>query len=695
MPPSTRSVPRPAARWVARLVSAVAPQHVSIFEMFGFRSILAMLCLWVSASETARGQDTDKGTFAERVGVVLTPPLAAVLHPVPPLPSDAMEDKLAWVAELARRADRSHGYSRSTAWRVLMGWPEVGDEGQLLGSGAAPDTSLSRYPVPGGRTDPALDFAASVALAWLDPKHFSCDFPLRARFLVDEGLVRGPLPLEEGRCRDFERWADLSRVEAIDTMYATPSWSDPSASMGHILFRIRHRGEVRMTGQSFEPVFAYAAIDDPETPLYMLMGLVGELTASMTFEAMGEVYARYGQRESRDLIVYELKLSERELRFMLAEVYAQRMRKMAVPYAFLTTNCATLAYGLVRAVMPELPKRTDFLMHPHEVISALLEAQRARPVGLLPSGVTRARHAERVLEDERADEVTRLDAAIDLETWAIDRRRAAHTAEVSSARLDGLLNRRAELPVGVERRVLPATEGVIARSGSRSRGLELGVDDRGRGLMTWSMAVMDEPLGAPRTALLRSSGRIELLGSETTVSWDGKDARFESQRLVVLSTTTLGDLPRSEDGVWGGLGFTLHLEMLSAPGEGLDFGLLLAMGPALTLWASPDFSNHLGVALQVGLSTWDHTVKSGHDGRVTLGPEVFSALRLGQGHTLRLSAGANPGWSFPAGFSWGLQSEARLEVLLSRSGVLWQLAGRARWDTPRREGWEAWMGLVF
>ena len=661
------------------------PRYISIFEILGLRAF-CLVALAGPAHAQSDGAHEGAG-FVDAVREVLTPPLAAVLEPTPPVLSDAMEDKLAWVAELARRADEHRGYSRMTAWRTLMAWPDVGD-------GAAPDTSLRRYPVPGGRLDPALDFRASVALAWLDPHRFSCDFPLRARFLVDHGLVRGPLPLEEGKCKAFERWADLERLEAIDVMYATPSWSDPSASMGHILFRIRHSGAKRLTGPSFEPVFAYAAIDDPETPLYLLKGLVGELTASMTFEVMGEVQARYGQRESRDLILYELKLDARERRFLLAEVYAQRMKKMAVPYAFLTTNCATLAHELMRAVIPELPRKTSFLMHPHEVVSALLESGRAKPIGMLPSDVTRTRAAERVIA-AKPDEVSEIDAAIDLELWALGRRAAPNA---SSPRLDALLDRRAQLPIGraesAAHRVLPTPDAPVARSGSRARALAVGLDDRGRLTTTWTMAVMDEPLGAPRVALLKRSGLIRLLASETTASWDGT-LRLERQRLVVLSTTTLGDLPRSALGVWGGLGFATHLEMLVAPGEGLDFAAIWDGGPALTLAASEDFGHHLGLALRVELSAWSHAIDRGQDGRVALGPELFAGVRLGHGHTLRVSGRARPGWSFPAGWAWGLEGEGRLDVMLSRSGLFWRTTWSARWDTPRRDGWELSTGLAF
>ena len=683
--------------------------------MFDFRAIRSGLLfpLLLACTSQARAEPPAPPAI-ERLALALTPPVAAVLSPLPPLPTTSQEDKLAWVAELARRADAHHGYSATPAWRAIMNWPEPTDGlGSAVGE-PAPDRSLERYPVPRGRDDPALDFAASVALAWLDAGRFSCDFPLRARFLVDHDLVRGPLALENGRCGAFERWADLERVEAVELIYVTPSWSDPSASMGHVIFRIRHSSRQRVTGQSFEPVFAYAAIDNPETtPFYILQGLTGLLTASMTFETMGDAYKRYGEKEGRDLIIYELDLTPRERRFFLAEVYTQRMRKMAIPYAFLTTNCATLAHDLVRAVLPELPRRSSFLMHPHEVVSALLEAGRAHPKAVLPSAITRARAAERTVERlssgphpvvaESAIDISAhtdlVDAELDLEAWVMGRRRGHEPGLPPNTELDELLDRRAALPLRAESRFLPAPVAPIAKSGSRMASVGGGVDDEQRARLSLGFAIMDEPIGAPRQALLNRAGRMRLLASELTFSADRSGARLHAASLVVLSTLGLGDRPRTGLDWWASRsGFAFHLEALSRPAEGLDFGLVVRGGPTLTLATSADFSDHLVLSLLAEGSTFTHRHDQNHDARLALGLELEAGLRLdpSSGHTFRLAARALPGWSFPHGFAWSLDGETRLELVLSRdAGLLLIPAFGWRWDTPLGDNWEATLSLAW
>jgi hypothetical protein len=107
------------------------------------------------------------------------------------------------------------------------------------------------------------------------------------------------------------------------------------------------------------------------------------------------LWARYGIREGRDLHVYRLVLNDEERRFLLAEVFAQSRYDMKVPYAFLTVNCATMAYDTLRSLLPDLPHRSDLLVHPHEVVSLLLKHNRAVPRGTIPARKTEARDAER------------------------------------------------------------------------------------------------------------------------------------------------------------------------------------------------------------------------------------------------------------------------------------------------------------
>jgi len=689
----------------------------------------------MAGTGSVRG-DAPAPPAASRVASALTPPLAAVLWPWPRLASPDMDDKLAWMAELGRRIDRKDHHSSSRAWRQIMHWPEPGDT-LLAFDHAAPDTSLRRYPVPAGRADPAIDFAASVALGWLDARHFSCDFPLRARYLARHDLIPTPTPFDAGKCKAFERWADLESVQAVDVVYVTPSWSDASASMGHVIFRIRHAGSQRVTDQSQDPVIAYAAIDrQATTSAYLLKGLTGGLTASLKVEALGTVYRRYGIEEARDLVHYELVLSRDERRYLLGEVHAELRQKVAVPYAFLSVNCASLAYDLMASVLPELPDRKSLFTHPHEVVSRLLEARRATPKAVLPSRYTRAALAERRLdalmqtmpgglsrlpglarlEAQRTGSVTArhdaivaldkalgesaldpgearalaryLDLLIDVETWAFDRR----DPPAKSPALDAASELRRRLPRLDDDGLLPLKEAALTPSGSRARAVQLGLAGL-RPLLRLRLAVLDEATGEPRVILLRRGGRVTVLQSTTALAFDHDTLVLEEERLVLFDTATWGLGPLTELGWWRAhLGFHFGVEALMRPRQGLDFALRVRGGLGLTLAASPDFADHLVVGASIEGGTWRPGLA---DVRLGAGLFVETGLALGD-QRLRATLRALPGWAFPAGFAWAVEASLSLDLVLARDlGLMLEPALTVHWDLPVADGWEVVLGLSW
>lgn len=701
---------------------------------------IALLALLATGARADPLTSNDRDALITRLGAALTPPLQSVLRPLPPLASPDMVHKLAWMAELGHRLDARDGHSRRRAWRKIMHWPEPGDT-PLTFSRAAPDESLERYPVPAGRADPGIDFAASVALGWLDELHFSCDFPLRARYLAEHDLIPKPTRFESGKCNKFERWADLARVEAVEVVYVTPSWADASASMGHVIFRIRHTGSERVTGQSHEPVFAYTAIEPPATTeWYIVKGLTGGLTTRIKIERMGDVYRRYGIAEARDLVLYELVLTPLELRYLLGEVFAQSQQKASVPYAFLSVNCASLAYDLVQSIVPELPDRSTSLPHPHEVVSKLLEAGRARPKAVLPSRFTRAavaegrlddlmeamgkelraipglaalhrvrtgsvgqRHTallaidattqERALDPAGADALaTYVDALIDIETWAIDRRLGKIDPNATSPILDVALDIRARLPMHADERFLPLPPEPLLPSGSRLRELQIGMSGD-RPLLRLELAVIDERTGEPRAIVLRRSGRMTVMRSETAIVLDGDAVHLDEQRVVIFDSGTFTHGPVTELGWWRSrLGFQFAAETWSRPRDDLDFALRVRGGLNVTLAASADFADHLVIGASLEGSTWSN---GRADLRAGAGLFIEAGVALGD-QRLRMDLRALPGWSFPAGFGWAFEATVGLDLVLDRElGMMLRPAWTMRKDLPIPDAWELVMGLSW
>lgn len=555
---------------------------------------------------------------SERLLALLPPRLEEVALPLPPLglrPGEDEvhpEDKLAFMAELGRRVDARHQYSRTVAWLAIMGWEEPETMG-LLPPSEPLDVSLDRYPVPAGRSDPAIDFRASVALAWLDSRRFSCQFPLRARFLAAHGLTPpGPLPVVSGACPAFANWVDPRSVD-VDVIYVAQRWQDASATMGHLIFRLRKRPGEHVVGASSEVAFAYVAKDPADTPGYMWKGLTGGLEAGVELERFGEMWARYGVREGRDLHVFRLVLSDEERLFFLAEVFAQSRHRMRIPYAFLTVNCATMAWDTLRAVLPELPAHDGLLVHPHEVVSMLVTAHRATARGTIPARKTLARDAERQREvlaerlgsipalsrahaarwDPPATRVASLralldavpglsrseqealtgwaDLTLDIEAFALDQQSQGYRPGDTGPALEAALELRAALtpaastlaslevhadpePIALVTAPSPHRLAAGSRQAMVNGHALLGATPR-VGLSLTS-SVIDEQVGDARLVTLNPAARMRLLVNELVVSAgvrggtgrDGAGPSIERDRLVLVDSLTLGDAMRTDNG---------------------------------------------------------------------------------------------------------------------------------------------------
>jgi len=334
------------------------------------------------------------------LAATLPPALAPFLRPLPPgvlLASDPHRRRLALFLALARRYDARHAFSASPAWRSTRGWPSAG-ETPFTWDEEALDETPARYPTRRGRSSPADDFAASVARANTDPA-FACAFPIRARALYDAGLVRDVPAIERpGGCPAFDAWAAPERVAAVELVFASPSWSSPASSAGHVFLRLRAPADGPFVGDSAERVLGHGVDmtrEDPDAG-FVFRGLTGGYHATLLTSNSYARWLEYGAAEQRDLVVYELVLTPRERRYLLAELWRQHDAGLAVRYFFLSINCARVTWDALRAAVPDLPRDVDWYFHPHELVSNLLRLRRARPLGMVLSQRTKARRGETV-----------------------------------------------------------------------------------------------------------------------------------------------------------------------------------------------------------------------------------------------------------------------------------------------------------
>lgn len=505
----------------------------------------------------------------------LTAPLREVFDPASDLAGLPEPRARSLVALLATRLDRARRLSDDRRWRAVMGWGSP-FETPLTWSAAALDESPARYPVASGRENPRRDLVASVVLAWTDPG-FSCRFPLRARFLRDLDLVPAPLPFDQRLCEGFERWADLDRLDGVELVFATPSFGSAAASAGHVFLRFRPKPGPAVPSRDHERTLGHGVdLRDPDLrDGFAWRGTFGDYRARLLEGPYQRAWLEYGVSEERDLVVYDLRLTEDERRLLLAELWSQRELESRVSYYFFSVNCARLTYDALRAAVPSLPRLTRWYLHPHEVSAVLLREGRLTPRGRVPSRRSRAAAAEEARDalaprlaavpgfdalhaSRHAPEPARLraldlfagafdpspltpgeasdlaawtDATLDIETHALDvavsndaaapdlggeGSRTLPDESRTSPLLDRALDLRAQLPIreDPEPRLEPFGRVDVFAGTSRRPAAAAGADLSGLALVRTRFALVDESPGERRAVRLREGTRTAVLATD-------------------------------------------------------------------------------------------------------------------------------------------------------------------------------------
>jgi hypothetical protein len=287
-----------------------------------------------------------------------------------------------------------------------------------------------------GARNPGAELRATLS-AFADPdrldedgQHASCAFPARWRWLRAElGPEMDALP--RPLCPDYAHWRKGLSARGLSLVYPEGFMSQPASMFGHTLLRL----DLSRTGGS-EDVLSYAVDFTGDTgsdagPFYVVKGLFGLYPGRFGIKPYYRHLERYGGLENRDIWEYRLALEERELEALLEHLW--ELRAVDFPYYFFDENCSYQLLELIRAVRPDVEKRTGF---PLAVIPAdTLRAATAVP-GLVkeieyrPSKATELRAHIAQLDEHGIDFVRKLvsgelsPSARDLEALP-DRRRAA------------------------------------------------------------------------------------------------------------------------------------------------------------------------------------------------------------------------------------------------------------------------------
>ena len=230
---------------------------------------------------------------------------------------------------------------------------------------------------------------------------YFCNAPARAIFLT---FHFSQLPsFDSNRCHAYQEWAQAGKIESISLMYVTGYLKNPASFFGHTLLKFNTSENGRELNL-LESSLNYGAKTNGDATLpYIVRGLTGRYSASLSREKFFRLSAEYQEFQKRDIYEYRLKLTEFQKRLIVA--YAFEMSVKEYIYYFLSDNCAyrlnlILGVALNYDPIPNLPWSS-----PIDLLMGVNDSGVVDKIAFHPSQTTTTRHSIARLDDQAINEI--------------------------------------------------------------------------------------------------------------------------------------------------------------------------------------------------------------------------------------------------------------------------------------------------
>ncbi len=224
---------------------------------------------------------------------------------------------------------------------------------------------------------PELELRLSVqALLGPEREAFSCRFPARSLWLTQELSL--PAVADFPSCKELQLFLQQVPTDKIQLIYAAENINQPSSMMGHSFLNFVGKaadGSTRQHAISF-----YTELDSINVPQIIFSSLVTGRDAVFMVSPYPEKLRYYQEVEQRNVIEYDLKLTQMQRHLMQLHVW--ELGQLKLPYYFHRFNCATLTQQLLAIsddrLMPSgWLSPLDVVKHSQQ--ASLIEAQSLEP----------------------------------------------------------------------------------------------------------------------------------------------------------------------------------------------------------------------------------------------------------------------------------------------------------------------------
>jgi hypothetical protein len=202
---------------------------------------------------------------------------------------------------------------------------------------------------PNGKTDPLAELAATIE-AFKNPDykagwfnyHPQCVFRERYRFLKSEGLLDG---VKVEACPEFEEWKKGLNADSVTLIFSSSYPNNPSSLFGHTLLRLNQKNK---TNDLLDYAVAFSAVPEKEDigVVFAFKGIFGGYKGLFEVTKYYTKVNEYSNGESRDLIEYNLNMTEAELERLINHLW-ELYQSTYLDYFFADENCSAVLADLL------------------------------------------------------------------------------------------------------------------------------------------------------------------------------------------------------------------------------------------------------------------------------------------------------------------------------------------------------------
>lgn len=227
----------------------------------------------------------------------------------------------------------------------------------------------------GGPHSPEREWRAA-RLAFLAPageptsRHAQCRFPARFALMKDAlGWSRENVPHID--CPEFAAHERKLNASSLSVVFVSHFLNNPASAFGHTMLYLGTGSNQSATLADYSVSFE-ANTDGLSPATYIPRALSGGLVARYRIAPLYERVQRYEREEQRDLWMFPLRVSQREIDQLVRHLW--ELKDVTFQYGFFGANCAQKILAVVHAVAPSykvLPQQSLAVL-PSEVARRLV-----------------------------------------------------------------------------------------------------------------------------------------------------------------------------------------------------------------------------------------------------------------------------------------------------------------------------------